>query len=134
MKNWIYLRISTFIFLKLCAMVSDGRVKPWKFTVQNTDISPTFPGVEFISKRTVSTNSNIPGETLWKLFISTTFTHLEITLHKKMKFFIKDLLSKCNQIRSFLWIWSHFLKNLLMENFIFCSVLGETIRFSCSGC
>ena len=42
---------------------------------------------------------------------------------QKMKFFIKDLFSKCDQIRSFLQIWSHLLKKSLMENFIFlCSV------------
>ena len=39
-----------------------------------------------------------------------------------MKFSIKDFFSKCDQIRGFLWIWSHLLKKLLMENFIFCSV------------
>ena len=39
-----------------------------------------------------------------------------------MKFSIKDLFSKCDQIRRFLRIWSHLLKKLLMENFIFCSV------------
>ena len=38
-----------------------------------------------------------------------------------MKFFFKDFFSKYDQIRSFLWIWSHLLeKNPLMENFIFC--------------
>ena len=41
------------------------------------------------------------------------------TLHKKMNFFIKDFFNKCNQIRSFLRIRSHLLKNFLMENFIF---------------
>ena len=39
-----------------------------------------------------------------------------------MKFSIKDFFSKCDQIRSFLWIWSHILKKSLMENFILCSV------------
>ena len=39
-----------------------------------------------------------------------------------MKFSIKDFVSKSNQIRSFLWIWSHLLKKSLMENFIFCGV------------
>ena len=40
-----------------------------------------------------------------------------------MKSSIKDFASKCNQIRSFLRIWSHLLKKSLMENFIFlCSV------------
>ena len=41
-----------------------------------------------------------------------------------MKFSIKDFLSKCYQIRSFLWIWSHLLKKSLMENFIFCAAYG----------
>ena len=41
---------------------------------------------------------------------------------EKMKFFIKDLFSKCDQIPSFLRIWSHLLKKLLMEHFIFCAV------------
>ena len=40
-----------------------------------------------------------------------------------MKFSIKDFLSKCDQIRSFLRIWSHLLKKSLMENFIFCAVV-----------
>ena len=31
----------------------------------------------------------------------------------------KDIFSKCDQIRSFLRIWSHLLKKSLMENFIF---------------
>ena len=41
-----------------------------------------------------------------------------------MKFSIKDFFSKCNQIRSFLRIRSHLLKKCLMENLIFCAVLG----------
>ena len=39
-----------------------------------------------------------------------------------MKFSIKDFFSKCGQIRSFLWIWSHLLKKSLIENFIFFAV------------
>ena len=41
---------------------------------------------------------------------------------QKVKFSMKDYLSKCDQIRSFLRIWSHVLKKSLMENFIFCAV------------
>ena len=37
---------------------------------------------------------------------------------QKLKFSIKDLFSKCDQICSFLRIWSHLLKKSLMENFI----------------
>ena len=42
-----------------------------------------------------------------------------------MKFTIKDFFSKCDQIRSFLRIWSHLLKKPLMENFIFYAVIGK---------
>ena len=39
-----------------------------------------------------------------------------------MKFSIKDFLSKCDQVRRKLAIWSHLLKKSLMENFHFlCS-------------
>ena len=41
---------------------------------------------------------------------------------QKMLFSIKDFFSKCDQIRSFLRIWSDSLKKSLMENFIFCAV------------
>ena len=41
---------------------------------------------------------------------------------QKMKFSIKDFSSKCDQVRSFLRIWSHLLDKSLMENFVFCAV------------
>ena len=41
---------------------------------------------------------------------------------QKVKFFIKDFFSKCDQIRSLLQIWSHLLKKSLIENFIFWAV------------
>ena len=48
---------------------------------------------------------------------------VEITLWgcytvQKMKFSIKELFSKCDQIRYFMQICSHLLKKSLMENFI----------------
>ena len=39
---------------------------------------------------------------------------------QKIKFSMKAFFSKCDQILSFLRIWSHLLKKSLMENFIFC--------------
>ena len=42
---------------------------------------------------------------------------------QKVKSSIKNFFSKCDQIPSFLRIWSHILKKFLMENFIFCAVL-----------
>ena len=40
-----------------------------------------------------------------------------------MKFSIKDFFSKCDQIRSFMRIWSHLPKKSLIENFIFFAVI-----------
>ena len=52
------------------------------------------------------------------------------TLHKKMKFSIKNFFSKCDQIHRFLPIWSHLLKKfirihwgLIFANVIRCSRL-----------
>ena len=42
---------------------------------------------------------------------------------QKMKFYIKDFLIKCDQIRSSLRIWSHLLKKFIMESLTFCAVL-----------
>ena len=39
-----------------------------------------------------------------------------------MKFSNKDFFSKCDQIPSFLQIWSRLLKKSLMEYLIFCAV------------
>ena len=39
---------------------------------------------------------------------------------QKMKFLIKDFFIKCDQILSFLQIWSHLMKKSLMKNFTFC--------------
>ena len=47
---------------------------------------------------------------------------------QKMKFSIKDFFSKCDQIHSFLRIWSHLLKKSLMENFIFYAVILKSIE------
>ena len=38
---------------------------------------------------------------------------------------VKEFFSKCDQISSFLRIWSHLSKKSLMENFIFCAVQME---------
>ena len=47
-----------------------------------------------------------------------------------MKFFIKNFVSKCDQIRRELRIWSHLLKKSLMENFIFCAVWFKAMWLS----
>ena len=45
-----------------------------------------------------------------------------ISTAQKMRFSVKDFFSKCDQIRSFLRIWSDLLKKSLIENLIFCAV------------
>ena len=47
---------------------------------------------------------------------------------KKEKFSIKGFLSKCDQIRSSLRIWSYVRKRSLMENFIFGAVMSQITR------
>ena len=46
---------------------------------------------------------------------------------QKLRFYIKDFFSKCDQIRSFRRIWSYLLKRSLMKNLIFCVVLPMKI-------
>ena len=48
------------------------------------------------------------------------------TAHKKKTFPIKNLFSKCDQICSFLRIWSYLLKKSLIENFFFCAMFWST--------
>ena len=45
-----------------------------------------------------------------------------------MKFSIMDFFSKCDEIRSFLRIWSHLLKKSIIENFIFWAVTGINLK------
>ena len=59
---------------------------------------------------------SIPPENIKKSFVNCSANT------KKMKFSIKYFFSKCDQIYSFLPIWSHLLKISLTENFIFCAV------------
>ena len=46
---------------------------------------------------------------------------------QKMKFSIKDIFGKCDQIPGKLWIWSHLLKKSLMENFIFVQCVSNEL-------
>ena len=53
---------------------------------------------------------------------------VKLALHKKMKFPIKNISSICDQICSFLWVWSHPLKKFLIENYI----LGPIFMYFCN--
>ena len=54
--------------------------------------------------------------------IKSCFTNYFSCTAQKMKFSIKGLFSKCDQIRWKLRIWSHLLKKSLTKNFIFYAV------------
>ena len=49
---------------------------------------------------------------------------MDVSTAQKMKSFMKDFFSKCDQIRRKLWVWPHLLNKSLIENFIFCTVFG----------
>ena len=46
------------------------------------------------------------------------------------KFSMKNFFSKCDQIRRKLRIWSHLLKNVLMESFIICAIIVDVWQSS----
>ena len=60
---------------------------------------------------------------LWEQWWLVATNMIAVYTAQKMKFSIKDLSSKCDQICSFLRIWSHLPKKSLIENFIFCAVM-----------
>ena len=76
-----------------------------------TELVPADPVIDITySNRFIS----CPNVELWPSAITVTA--------QKMKFFIKDFFSKCDQIHSFLRIWSHLLKKSLTESFILYAV------------
>ena len=58
--------------------------------------------------------------------------HLFVFITQKVKFSVKDIFRKCDEIRRKLRIWSHLPKKSLMENFIFCEVFSMMPRISLS--
>ena len=68
------------------------------------------------------------GGNLSLILEKTIYNMLERTIctAQKMKLSINDFLSKCGQIRSYLGSWSHLLKKLLIENFIFSALMDQT--------
>ena len=65
---------------------------------------------------------------MFNLNIQIFFVIAITTTAQKMKFSIKDIFTKCGQIRRKLRIWSHLLKKYLMEYFIFCAVKYHAIH------
>ena len=76
--------------------------------------------VNFILFGFVSIKSYLPREIVFFDLFAYYFYCSRTT--QKIKFFIKNFFSKCEQIRRNLRIWSYLLRKSLMENFIFCPV------------
>ena len=73
--------------------------------------SPTYPNVD---------THRLAGA--YFLTFDAVYLSSDLNTTQKVKFSIKDFFGKCDQIRSFLRIWSHLLKKSLMKNFIFSAV------------
>ena len=109
-SGWLHLIRYTFkdiiLFSHLhCQSIRKLKLKCW--LLFKTDFSLINCYAEF----RYSTPLNKPGQD--RLLTNTA---------QKMKFFIKNLFSKCDQIRQKLRIWSHLLKKSLIENLFFCTV------------
>ena len=63
--------------------------------------------------------------------MSDLFSGKTTNTEQKIDFSNKDFFSKCNQILSFLQIWSHLLKKFLMEVsvFVLCKFLSKACTF-----
>ena len=61
----------------------------------------------------------------WSLYTVLSLPRLvtKIIHWTKNEVYIKYFFSKCDQIHSFLQMWSHLLKKSLLENFRFCAVI-----------
>ena len=106
------LRVTKTGGLKLCSISISSKVIPHTFPYSSVQFS-------FSSWFILFTRSLIL--LLLLLWISLCF-HQNTTGLTPQKFSIKDFFSKWDQIRSKLRIWSHLLKNSLMENFVFCAM------------
>ena len=78
------------------------------------------PAVEFIF--TYSAGRNLID------LLETTSSHLGKNTVQEVKIPIEYFFNKCDQIHSFLRIWSHLLKKTLMENFFLCSAVQPFFR------
>ena len=65
---------------------------------------------------------------LTPIFLAPSWRIEKLFTAEKMMFFVKNVSSKCEQIRRKLQIWSYLLKKYFMENFIFCAVC---FRYTC---
>ena len=126
-KSWNFIRtlLTSFsveilreISLKITKTLTSALFWEYFFSLQTIYIS---------LERNFYTDSTLQKNYTLKMSISG-----DIFTAQKRKFSITDFLSECDQVRSFLWIWSHLLKISVMENFIFCTVFVLICTGFCS--
>ena len=73
--------------------------------------------------KTIKSNIDLFSSLIFNFVSNANSTQIQTRITtQKMRFFIKDFFSKCDQIRRFLQTSSHLLKKSVMENLIFCAV------------
>ena len=93
-------------FLKIASRTEEtGNVCSWTYLLKNNQVRQFLKLIISSTSCTYVRDLPRPGHTA-----------------QKTNFPIKDFFSKCDQIHSFLRIWSHLLKKSLMESLIFRAV------------
>ena len=114
--GWLPKSFSFYVLSDYGVSLSD-LVCVWKRMSQYMIELTVFKKKMFFYKRATPTHRNA-----WLHSNSSQYAIIFPHTAQKMEFSIKDFLSKCDQIRRKLPIWSNLLKKLLMENFIFSAV------------
>ena len=124
-KNWLSAKLNWCQKLKIYL--------PWNLICPNINSFKVFNDFEpliifrkssIVDVRTCRTKWILKLIFFYKISFQNSYIFSEryvVDLHtgQKMKFSIKGFFSKCEQICSFLWVWSHLLKKSLMENFLY---------------
>ena len=117
---------NTFIFTQSCSIISVfWLVKTWFFGSPRDQHWKTYPeNVPCLNQKWGKSRGTRLDTLILALRLCRNLyimkIHYEIIRDtaQKMKFSMKELCSKCDQIGRILRIWSHLLKKSLMENFI----------------
>ena len=114
-----FLRMSILKIIFWCIKLNFSPLRHTRFEMSNDNQLMLFElslGKEYGIFSSVKDFTLTTSWILYQLLLKLTLTA------QKMKFFIRDIFSKCDQIRRKLQIWSHLLEKSLKENFIFCAV------------
>ena len=121
--KWVELAVRNFNPLSANPTKWSNTLKQFVARLQTNCLSVFDHFVKLSLKGLMNEKSEICSFSVKKLTACTRYCfqrYVSIYTAQKIRF---SIISRCNQIRSELRIWSHLLKNSLMKNFIFCAVL-----------